>query len=306
MVSRLEVEGDKLVKQLVNQVDDFGGALCYITGAMGGGKTSALFFFTSYTLKNYPKQKTFVSETYDSPLQTFKLGKDVPHFMVMEGSDVMFRDRNKHLKEVDLNPTYFKADKKQINYKNKYTDEMETKTIYKPDFVDLYKKAKPGRANVVFFGRRMIWMEFIAFLRHTGEWNHVFIDEIGELIPANTSGHLHRRIAEFTNFCKDVRKCKLKVIGNTQSVRDMDWRIRDKFMYRVFLPGSLADKKHSRVTQRAIDKLEGSEEKGNDAYIDSRGKFGLITFTDIFSPKKDFSIEAHVQTSEEYHIFDDE
>jgi len=271
MPSKPEIEGEKLLTYLLGQEEDYGGAFAYITGAQGGGKTSAMFFIIEYTLKMFPQQKLFLSETYDAPLQCFK-AKDLDkiHFFAKQGSDVVFRDRNKHLARVDLKTTYF------------------------VDFDDLWIKAKPGNINVVFFGDRTEWMGFVEHLRHVGEWCHIFFDEIGEVIPSNTSGALHKKIGQFSMFSKDIRKCKMKVIANTQSIRDMDWRILDKFMYRVFLPGAMADRKHSRVIQRAIDNLKGSERHGNDAYIDRFGTFGIVTFTDIFKPKPKYSIEAHI------------
>jgi hypothetical protein len=279
MVSRPVIEGEKLVRKLLEESIDFGGAFAYITGAQGGGKTSATFAFITYTLKKYPLQKVFLSETYDAPLQCFKLGIENCNFLVKEDSNVIFRDVNNGLKEAKgIKVTYFK------------------------DFDDLYKKAVRGKCNVVFFGDRTIWMEFLAYLRHTGEWSHVFIDEIGEVIPSNTSGKLHKRIGQFALFSKDIRKCRMKVISNTQSVRDMDWRILDKFMYRIFLPGAMADIRHSRIVQRAIDNLEGSEEQGNHAFIDKSGKFGLILFTDIFKPDHRYVIEAHIKGQSEYHV----
>lgn len=282
MVSKPEIIGQKLLDELLGQKQDYGGAFAYVTGSMGGGKTSAMFFMLMYTLMAYKGQKVFLSETYDAPMQCFKLGKDKCHFMIREGQEIVFRNRNDHLAEYGLNPTYF------------------------TDFKDLWSKAKSDKINIVFFGNRTLWMGFVAFLRHTGEWSHVYIDEIGEVIPSNTSGKLHKRIGQFSIFIKDIRKCTIKVIANTQSVRDMDWRLLDKFMYRVFLPGAMADKKHSRVMQRAIDNLKGDEQFGNDAYIDRMGKFGLITFTDIFKPNQDYSIEAHIKSQEEYHVIPDD
>lgn len=166
--------------------------------------------------------------------------------------------------------------------------------------------AEPGKINTVFFGDRTQWMEFMASLRHRGEWVHIYIDEIGEVTPSNTSGHQHKRIGQFAVFAKDFRKCRMKVIANTQSIRDLDWRMLDKFMYRVFLPGAMADRKHSRVVQRAIDNLKGNLEHGNDAYIDRMGKFGMINFSDVFVPDKDNCIEAHNINVEEYIMKENE
>jgi hypothetical protein len=285
MASKPEILGQEILEQLLAQTDEYGGAFAYITGAMGGGKTSAMLSWLVYHLKHHPDQKIFFSETYDAPLQTFKVGGlDYIHFMIKEGAGVEFRDRNKKLKDVtkDWNPTYFTT------------------------YADLYEKAKPGMVNTVFFGNRTKWMDFIAYMRHTTAWDHIFIDEIGEVIPSNTSGKLHKRIGQFAIFAKDIRKCRMKVIANTQSVRDMDWRVIDKFMYRVFLPGAMADRKHSRVTQKAIDNLQGDMNHGNDAYIDRLGKFGKISFLDIFVPNHEISIEAHNSNLEEYTAINEE
>ena len=279
MVSRPEIEGERLIRKLLEQNTDYGGVLTYITGAMGGGKTSAMFAFLKYTMHTFPLQKIFLSETYDAPLQCFKLGIENCVFLVKEDSKVVFRDINNQLKIAKMiKPIYFK------------------------DFDDLYQKAERGKCNVVLFGERTMWMEFLAYLRHTGEWNHVFIDEIGEVIPSNTSGKLHKRIGQFSIFAKDLRKCRIKVIANTQSIRDMDWRMLDKFMFRVFLPGAMADTKHSRVMQRAIDNLQGDDKTGNHAFIDRFGKFGLVLFSDIFKPDPRYMIEAHIEGQEEYLV----
>jgi len=283
MTSKTEIEGERILRQLLGQKTEYGGAFCYITGAMGGGKTSAMHSWIMYTLKHHSNQKVFLSETYDAPLQAFKLGKENCKFFVKSESGVIFRDLNDGLKERDINQIYFD------NYDN------------------LWEKSENGKVNVVFFGDRTEWMTFIAFLRHKGsEWTHVFIDEIGEVIPSNTSGKLHKRIGQFAIFSKDFRKCRMKVIANTQSIRDMDWRMLDKFMYRVFLPGAMADRKHSRIVQRAIDNLEGSERDGNEAYIDRMGKFGLINFGDIFKPNPKYMIEAHNINKPEYISIEEE
>jgi len=297
MVSRPEIEGERLLKQLLAQSQDFGGAFAYITGSMGGGKTSAMFSWLLYTLLHYSDQKLFLSETYNAPLQCFKLDRNKLHFMVMDDSNVIFRDRNNHLAQVKLPVTTFKSQK--IIKEVKKGDEIEVEVKLIPDFDDLYEKAKPGLVNVVFFGNRFYWMDFIAYLRHTGDWSHVFIDELGEITPAGTSGRQWKSIGRFANFTKDLRKCMIKVICNTQSVRDSDYRIQDKFMFRVFLPGAMSDGKHSRVSQSAIDNLISDAERGNFAYIDSKGKFGLIQFKNIFKPNKKYNIEAYIPEYEE-------
>lgn len=293
MSSRPEIEGKLLLDQLLEQSQDIGGAFAYITGGMGGGKTSAMFSLEIHTLINYPDQKIFFSEAYGAPLQCFKMNIKHLNFMVMEGSNVVFRDRNNHLSKVNLPVTYFKSIKKE----RKILREDNTYEIIEelvPDFDDLYNKAEPSKINVTFFGNRLFWMDFIRYLRHTGEWNHVFIDELGEITPAGTSGKTWKKISRFASYAKDIRKSMIKVICNTQSVRDSDYRVQDKFMFRIFLPGAMADPKHSRVSQGAIDNLVADTVKGNFGYISSRGKFGLLRFERIFKPNEKYNIEAYV------------
>jgi len=286
MVSKSEIEGGNLLHQLLGQTQDFGGAFSCITGGMGGGKTSAMFSWMIYTLIHYPKQKIFFSETYGAPLQSFKLLSKIPkdklHFLVMENSNVTFRDRSNHLKEVDLNPTYFNSTPKEDD---------EGNVTYSPDLNDLYEKAQLGKINIVFFGNRLLWMDFMRYLRHTGDWNHIYIDELGEIAPAGTSGANWKRVGAFANFAKDIRKCMIKVTCNTQAVRDSDYRVWDKFMFLIFLPGAMKDEKHSRVSQGAIDNLRA--DPYNQAYISSKGKFGKIVFKDVFAPVKGYNIEAY-------------
>jgi len=293
MVSKPEIEGQKILKSLLSQNVDYGGNFVYITGGMGGGKTSAMFSLLEYTQKFYPNQKIFLSETYDAPLQCFKMGFDRCRFLVKENSGVVFRDRNKKLSKVEFLPvTYFKSNPvtKTVTVNKK----QKTTTTYISDYDDLWEKAQYGKLNVVLFGNRIEWAKFIEYLRHVGEWCHIFIDEIGEILPAGTRTEDWKVIGNFANLAKDFRKCMLKVIANTQSVRDLDYRVIDKFMYRIFLPGAMQDKKHSRIVQKAIDNLDGDEKRGNMAYIDRMGRFGLIRFTNIYKPDPRYSIEAHV------------
>ena len=290
MVSKPEVEGGNLLHLLLGQTQDLGGAFSCITGGMGGGKTSAMFAWLIYNLLHYPDQKIFLSETYGAPLQCFKLLSKIPreklHFMVMKNSNVVFRDRNKHLAEVNMHQTYFES--------AQVTDDDDNVIGYIPNYASLYEKALPGHINVVFFGDRLKWMDFMRYLRRTSEWNHIYIDELGEIAPAGTSGANWKRVGNFANFTKDIRKCMMKVTCNTQAVRDSDYRVWDKFMFLIFLPGSMKDEKHSRVNQGAIDNLRA--DPYNQAYISSKGKFGKIVFKDVFAPVKNFNIEAYVPT----------
>lgn len=274
MVSKQEIIATKIMERIHIQDKDAGGLFSMTTGGMGVGKTSAMLAFAEYCIINHPKQKIFWSESYNAPLQAFKIrdSKKLSIF-VKSGQNIIFRDRDKHLEKRKFNVTYF------------------------GDFNDLYKKAKPGRINMIFFGDRHMWMEFIAYLRGVGEWVHVFIEELGEVTPGTSRDKLWGRIQTFSAVAKDIRKCMMNVHCNTQTLMDIDYRVRQKIMLLILLPGARVGRNSTRVTQTAIDNLHRSP-TGNSAYLSYMGEFGVTKFTDIYTPVKGYHIDAHVVEDE--------
>lgn len=269
--SRTEVEAKRIMKRILKHDEDNGGVYVEVTGAQGAGKTSVMLGFMEQILSFYHREKVFWSSSYRAPLQFLKIGADnfdKLKFLVKRGSGVYFKNR-KDGKVLDLEVEYF------------------------DDFDDLYRKAEYGKCNAVFFGSRLMWMDFIEYLRSKYEWSHVFIDEFGEVAPSDQSGDMWKKLKQFSEVVKEVRKCDINLFTNSQSVTDVDYRIRKKIMIKVFLPGAHADGK-ARVTQKAIDRLDQDPVKGNQGYLDYSGKFGRLRFTKIYRPPKGVSIEARV------------
>ena len=296
MASKLEIIGQHLIERTLGRNQDFGGIYAEVTGAQGSGKTSVLLSFTNHTITRHPEEKIFWREQYDAPLQTFKLGMENINFLVMEGSGVVFRDRNNRLKEVDIGQKYFKSNEEIIGFKKEGKKSVPIYGLI-PDFKDLWEKAMPGKANVVFFGDSYFWMDFIHYLRNVGEWVNIFIDELADISPAVCSGFLYKRVLKFASDMGAVRRCMMNAMTDTQTTQDVHWTVRKKVMMKLFLPGAISDKT-SRVTQKAIDNLERDPVGGSSAYIDMGGIFGQVKFMDIYKPNHKYHIEAHVEQKE--------
>lgn len=249
---------------------DSGGVFTLITGCQGSGKTSTMLSFVDYTLKHHPDEKVFFSNTYNAPLQSIKIGQSKHHIMVRKDAGITFHDRRNKLKQVYPNLTEF------------------------TDMDDLWNKAQPGKCNAVFFGDRLKWMSFIHYLRSVGEWVHLYLDELSEIAPAFTKGKTWKTIQEFSKDLKEVRKCMMNVHTNSQSVSDIDFRVRTKVMIRIYLPGARKETV-SRITQLALDNLDESIKHGNQAYLEMAGKFGTTRFKDIFKPDPQRQWEARLQ-----------
>lgn len=268
MVSKPEIIGENILNRALGRNKDYGGILGEITGAQGTSKTSVLLSITNHTRALHPNEKIFWREQLNAPLQIFKLGQGSYTFWIKNTANIVFRDRDKHLKEIDVHAKTFSS------------------------YKELYDEAEPGTANVLFFDDNYEWMDFIAFLREVGEWVNVFVDEMADICPSVNAGNLFIRIRDFSSVMGAVRRCMMNVFYNTQTAQDVDWKIRKKVMMKVFLPGAIKDRT-SRVTQQAIDNLTRDPVRGNEAYLDFGGEFGKVKFTDIYKPINGYHIEAH-------------
>jgi len=268
MPSKLEIVASQIRDRIHNHDPDHGGVFLEITGSPGSGKTSSMLSIIRRVMKDHPDEKIFFSNTYFAPMQSLRIGMENHKILVKRGSNVTFHDRDKKLKQIYPDITYFS------------------------DFDELYDNAEKGKINAVFFGDRSIWREFIHYLRSVGEWCHVCFDEFGEVAPAHKSGKEYWNIGKFSDDLKEVRKCMVNVFENTQSVTDIDFRVRTKIMIFAYLPGARANKR-GRVTQQAIDNLDLNHKKGNEAYLEFSGRFGKLRFKDIFPPA-DYHWEARM------------
>lgn len=277
--NKKNTKGMIIARRLLNRINTHkgstGGVTTEITGGMGSGKTSVMLSFLVETMQLFPKEKFFFSNTYDAPIQSYRIGQDLCNLMVQKDSGVTFHDRNKKLKDItdDLDITYF------------------------DDAKDLYQKAPTGICNNVFFGNRLKWIPFLHYLRRVGSWCNIYIDELSEVAPANTSGKKYKKVESFAMDLKEVRKCLINVHSNTQAVSDIDYRVRSKIMIKIFMPGAITDK-HCRIVQKAIDNLKVDRVNGNCAWIIEGGEFGLMQFVDKFEPIENYQIEAHVEEVE--------
>jgi len=259
----------EIMDRIQVQNPEMGGVFLEATGMQGVAKTAVILTFLEDTIKNHPDQKCFWRNPYFAPFQFVKLEPGTWEILVEEGANITFHDRDNRLQQINLPYRTFS------------------------DFQDLYDKATPGKCSAVFFEDETKWYGFIHFLRGVGEWTHIFLDEYGELFPANPSGKLHRMIVNSAADLKEVRKCYINVFATTQVTSDVDWRIRSKIMILAYLYGA-RPVSASRVSQMAIDALERDIVRGNEVWLEEGfGKFGKGRFTKIYKPRPGMNWQAN-------------
>lgn len=262
--SRQEANFAFIMNRIRQQDKEMGGVFTESTGMQGASKTAAMLSFLEDNMIRHPDQKNFWRNTFDSPLQFTKLKPGDWELLIEKDTDITFYERKPGLPTIDLDV---------------YTKRFSGSA-------DLYEKATPGKCSAVFFKDETTWYKFLKYLRKTGEWSHVFLDEYGELFPANPSGVLYRMLMEASLDLGEVRKCFTNVHATTQVTSDVDYRIRGKIMIFIYFPGARVEGR-GLVKQIAVNCLEMNPTKGNQAWLELRQhRYGKGRFTKIYKPKE--------------------
>lgn len=261
---RLAVEGEKLWNMLFQRNPDFGGFFVEILGLMGTGKTSLMLEMANKIFKEYPEELVFWREAPLSPLQAPKLGDNFQ----------IFAERKNPMKIFEL------GENRPIP-----TDRYEIKYFDGP--LDLIKQAKPGQLNVVFFHKPEMWINLLFRLRFNTKFQTIFIDEMEDVAPARSKkgDGTYWSNDKLANHLKEIRKCKINLIYNTQAPSDIDWRLRHKIMLHFYLSGSRGDYE-SPIYKSMIQSL-----KLGEALIDlGFSLFGKIRFNPYLPKQKLYSV----------------
>ena len=106
-LSKSQINAERILRRIHIHDLDSGGVFTEITGSQGSGKTSVMLSFVDYTLKRYPEEKIFWSNTYYAPIQSLRIGTDKHHIMVKKDSGVTFHNRKARLKQINPDVTFF-------------------------------------------------------------------------------------------------------------------------------------------------------------------------------------------------------
>jgi len=262
-IPKKAVQGRLLLERLFERDVDKGAVFCEISGIQGSGKTSLSLGFADRIIKNNPKEMIYWRESLDSPCQFMKLDSDKWQILSERSFPIQVYEITKDMQPADIKIRYFIG------------------------FSDLLRMSKPGMLNVVFFKDVSKWMAFIQRLGETPRWQTCIMDEFEDICPQRCSGELWKRNDAFANRIKQIRKSLISVIGNTQSIMDIDYRVRAKLMMWIYTYGSRVDEL-SPVSKRAVHSLSiGS------AWIDhGHALFGQFKFPPYLPKKRIFMIKS--------------
>jgi hypothetical protein len=261
--------GKILFDRLFQRDKNYGGIFAEITGLPGTGKTGVMIDIAKRILKmneiNGTDEKVYWRESLGSPMQFLRVGNKYKIF-IEDGAKIKFIDMNNN-NEVRLRYETFAT----LN--------------------ELEKIADPNKINVVFFKNEEMpdisptstsWIRFIDFLRSSGGWKTVLIDEYEDIAPNDGKGRQWYINSIFTEIMKQVRKGCTSVVCNTQSTGDVCWQARTKIMMNIFMGGSHVPRHFPFEVYKKVYKLPPCT-----AYIClQKALYGIIKFNPI-SPADD-------------------
>jgi len=258
---RSVVEARHILKRCFSHDKGKGAYSTISFGMPGSCKTALDCSFADYAVKHYPNDKIFWRSVLTVPLQFLKL-KCNWCIWIQKDSGVVIYDR---INEKDITPSLQK----------------QHKLRYFKDFQDLWQKTKPGVCNAVFFKDlhlkgvdhdegNILWLRFIDFLNGKHDWVHVFMDEFFELCDAGTKGLLWHEIGKFGRVMGQTRKSYVSLHANAHNQFDVDFRVLNKFMVKIYMRGSWPDKR-TRLTDKAIGSLQDPAVMGNAGFWVSEG-----------------------------------
>jgi len=306
----LKTFGASLMEKLIKQNPNFGGRLALITGPQGTGKTSLLIHFAMLLYKD-----EIVIWRERIPPQFHK----IPDWQNI--TKLYFHESTE--------PEFYLIDLK-TNKPTKIGLEYE----YYKDIDDLLGKLKKGYINVVFgpleyrlsdemlgvlenqYGLKItkkdlkemkasyFWFEVFYKLIHRidREWISVIIDEVDDLFPENPAGFQWKLQNWLKDMIKDFRKARISLFASTHNANNVDYRIRSKFQFFIYLKGA-EPLENSMVRKELILRL------GFGQAIIEWGNFGIFTFQPVPQPDYDIMIKLNkrkIQLKEikveKYHI----
>lgn len=290
VLSRPAIEGKKLLERIHIQDNRFGAKSTLTLGQPESCKTTATCSFCEYYMRHYPGSYLFWRSALNAPIQIFKLPRW--HLYVEKDSGVHFFNR--------------------INGKD-ITEELKRKkkiTVFNT-FDELYKKAKPGVCNGIFFRDLHLkkikndegtlqWFRFIRYTLHSSSWTYIFLDEYQEMVKAGNGERMWYEIDKHSNDISSARKSNTDIHVNAHQTSELDWRVLSSFMILLQMYGSQVIRK-SIVTKQALSSLKKPDERfGAEAWICEGSHFGRICFKKVYVLPDDMSIEARIVSEEEH------
>jgi hypothetical protein len=282
-ISRVAIEGRKLLDRLFSHNDDLGARSSLTFGEPGSCKTAVTCHICEHFLLQYSEDKLFWRSSLNSPLQFNKLERW--HIFIEKDSGVRIFNRKTGVDITDI-----LVEQKHISY---------FKT-----FAELERKAGKGICNAVFFKDQHLkdidydegtiqWFRFIRYLLQSFSWTHVFLDEYQEMVKSGNSKKKWHEINKHSDDITRARKSNVGIHANCHQTEQLDYRVLTGFMIIIQMYGSRTFK-HNMVNKTALGALrEPSHTDGAEGWISEAGHYGKVSFRKIYYPAEP-SLEARI------------
>ncbi|RLF09342.1 MAG: hypothetical protein DRJ98_08280 [Thermoprotei archaeon] len=228
---------DILKKLLVRDLRE-GGRLAIVYGPQGSGKTTLLEWVARGVYEIYGPDEVIIWRGQEDCLWADFLEMGIPVRILYLGPEPIIVDGITG-EPVGLDVPIVPVETPQAVLDACHPDYVNVLYIHATDPLDFTAR----------------WLEVFKLLRYKPHgWVSLFFDEIEDLAPANAQGELWNLNKEIARMVKEFRKNLTSLYAATQNHFDLDFRVKGKFQFKIYLAGAIVPDK-SRVWQKAVDAL---------------------------------------------------
>ena len=269
-ISRMDEMGKNLWTEAFVRDPQFGNFTVALLGKMGSGKSSLMLWATKRILETYPNELCLWREPYNCILQTANL---IPYGVPLN-----------LCAEKKLNMKVFESIEDET---------MEQTLIPQHDIIvhefesqdDLLSLLKKKHINLVYYSKRSLWFELLSKMKENRAWQTFFWDEISRMVPdpnVLSSKDAWHNSASFCTSVEQLRKNRIGLWLSTHSLKEIDYRLKQKIMISIHLRGS-SKPQDSPIYQEVFHTIQ----KGQ-ALIEYCSEFGKLRFQPLFPAKKQY------------------
>lgn len=232
---------------VLNRNKNYGGVSVLMTGGTGCGKTNALARTAVITKRRY---KDVIIWRGKDTCQ-WSLFLYTPEKLILwlnENIDYKLFDRNQE-KEVDVEKYFYKI--------KRWKTEKELVRNLSKNYINVIQTIPASPTNItqqLMFSRS--WLRIMEELKNRmyKNWITFCFDEFEDMVPQNRSGMYEISIGT-AQLQKEMRKNDINSYYTVHQITEIDWRVRNKVPWLVYLKGA-KPLKSSKVYEATVRKLD--------------------------------------------------
>lgn len=247
------VDPEEVNKLILYREERYGGVCALLTGGTGSGKTNALGRIGMTRLEAFDEIIVWRSKDtcqwnifIDQPVKLILWRHENVGYELFDRKTGLTLKAEKYFKEIK---TW--SDPKEL------VRRLGSEGQGVINVVQTIPASPTNLTQQLMFSKS--WLRILECLknRRWARWVTVCFDEIEDTVPQNRQGMYEVNLG-YAQLIKELRKNKINFYGSAHGITEVDWRVRNKMPWAVYMKGT-KPLKESKVKEDSIKKLSIGE-----------------------------------------------